>query len=696
MYLKSSKSFFSVLWILICLISSKHFFGQIEEDINIGDEPVYRNLSKALRNADKVYKLNLANMELKEFPDEIFKLKQLRILILDSNKILTIPNRINELENLLYLSIGNNSINEIPLTLGNLTKLRFLYLNNNNISFLPPSFFKLNLLEDLFINENKITELPKEIQVLQKLERLIVSNNYLESIPDEIGHLYGLKKLSFAENKIKILPEHFYELTNLTFLYLHNNYIEKIDSKIKKINQIEELTLDNNKLTTIPAEFGELYNLKTVYLNHNGLIALPIEIGNLFKLQNLFIGDNPIKEIPAGFNNLTKLQVLNISNIVIHPFPQVLYDIQNNGTKIKGLTTKELYLAKILLSQARNKNLIDNSVEAIPLYEKLIKTDTNNIVAMTEYASTLLNLGEFNKAANISKLALTKNMSQKNIDELRIIYSSSINKTTKAELIINSYTEKIKADSTNAIPIFELGKFYFDQQKYVEAKSTLFKAIKTDPTFADPHFYIAVISLSLKDDSLFILAILRYFSLHPEGSKTKTTFPFLLSKMKMKSGVSEKNGSTSYHDSYIIKDDNNEVIYKSENPMADLLSVMLVELTRDNSYKKSKRKENSELQEILDEAFYSKKNNFEIFQLELIRICKAITNVVAIEQDKQIYNYYLSYYKSLIENGHLEAFAYTIIIIRDIETENITWLNNNADKLEKFNQWNKAYKWSSK
>lgn len=696
MVLKFIKSILSCISIIL-ILASTHLIAQnpADDELEIDKEPVYTNLSKALRNAEKVYKLNLSNKKLNEFPIDILKLKQLRLLILDSNTISFIPQQISELQNLRYLSIAHNSIAEIPISIGDLNKLRFLYIDYNNISTLPSSFFKLNQLEDLFINNNSIKELPKEIQVLQKLERLIASHNQFESIPDEIGHLFGLKKLSFAHNKIKTLPEHFYELTNLTVLYLHNNSIHRIDSKIKKINKLEGLTLDFNKLTDLPIELGELYNLKTLYINNNELIELPSELGNLFKLQNLFIGNNPIKQIPVNFNNLTKLQIFDISNILIQPFPQALYDIQNNGTKIQGLTTKELYQAKILLSQARNKKLTDHANEAIALYDKLIKIDTNNIVVMTEYASILLEVGEFDKAALISKLALSKNMSQKNIDDLRVIYSNSINRASKTELTISNLNAKIKKDSTNASPIFDLGKLYFDQQKYEDAKSTLYQAIKVDPTYANSHFYLAVIALTLKNDSLFIMAALRYFLLQPEGLKTSSTYPFLLSKMKMKLGVTGKNGNTAYYDSFIIKDDNKEVIYKSENPSSELLSAMIFDLTRDDLFKKKDKKINSDLQEIIEETLYSKKNNFEIFQLEFTKICKALNNEVK-EQDKKLWDYYLPYYSSLINNGHLEAFAYLVTKIRANSEENSKWLNNHADQLEKFRQWDKAYNWGNK
>ncbi|MBK6523221.1 MAG: hypothetical protein IPG08_13380 [Sphingobacteriaceae bacterium] len=54
----------------------------------------------------------------------------------------------------------------------------------------------------------------------------------------------------------------------------------------------------------------------------------------------------------------------------------------------------------------------------------------------------------------------------------------------------------------------------------------------------------------------------------------------------MKLGVTGKNGNTAYYDLFIIKDDNKEVIYKSENPSSELLSAMIFDLTRDDLFKK--------------------------------------------------------------------------------------------------------------
>lgn len=683
----------SAFFITFSFITISNAIAQsnIENEVNVAEKPVYYSLSKALRNAENVYKLDLSQKKLKEFPIEILKLKELRYLILDSNQVTSIPSQINELEKLEYLSLSHNNIQDLPSNLGELTELRFLYLDYNKISVLPVEFFQLVKLKVLFINNNKLNEIPPEIKVFRELKRLVASNNQFENIPDEIGHLYNLENVTFSNNHIKSLPEHFYELSNLKYLYLSDNDLKNIDSRINKFNKLEILALENNKLKNLPSEIGELFELQSLYLSHNEIDSLPLEIGSLFKLKNLFIGNNPIKEIPTLYNRLSNLEVLNVKDLSFNPFPQVLYDLQNNGTKIIGLKTNELYQAKLLLSQARNKKLTENFIEAINKYEELIRIDTNNVTAMSELASVLIEISDFDNAAVVCKRALSKNASQKTLDEIRAKYSNSINRTNKYDEIINSYKSKINGDSNNVIPYFQLGKFYYDQKKYEEAKMVFHKAIKINPSHSDSHFYLAVIFLILEQKELFIFSSLRLFTLEPNSNRSKTTFPFLLTRMNMKSGVENKKGSTSYFDSYIIRNEDDEIIFKREEPMADLLMAMMLDLTKSDLFSKDSLKTDTIVKRAVESAFYFNKSNVQIFQLELSKICKTNKDEIKLEE-KIFWDYYLPYYSNLIENGHLEAFSHSINSIRNSDQNGSKWFKTNSDKVEKFNLWKKNYK----
>lgn len=131
---------------------------------------IYRSLSAALANPDKVYVLNLSHHKLKVIPPDIFKLKNLRDLDLSHNKIDSIPNEISELSNLQRLNLSNNELVLLPDEIGRFTQLTYLGLNRN-----------------------KIEELPASIGNLQSLETLELWDNELYKIPDEIGNLKNLK-----------------------------------------------------------------------------------------------------------------------------------------------------------------------------------------------------------------------------------------------------------------------------------------------------------------------------------------------------------------------------------------------------------------------------------------------------------------------------------------------------------------------
>lgn len=66
MVLKFIKSILSCISIIL-ILASTHLIAQnpADDELEIDKEPVYTNLSKALRNAEKVYKLNLSNKKTK-------------------------------------------------------------------------------------------------------------------------------------------------------------------------------------------------------------------------------------------------------------------------------------------------------------------------------------------------------------------------------------------------------------------------------------------------------------------------------------------------------------------------------------------------------------------------------------------------------------------------------------------------------
>ncbi len=151
------------------------------DHLRVDQHQEYHNLDEALKNVDKVIKLNLSYQIFEYFPYEIFTLT-----------------------NLKSLNLSNMELDEIVSEISHLVKLNELILKHNQLRFLPD-----------------------EICELGELKVLDLSNNQMEMLPYDISNLSSLRILKLSNNNISSLPEGIEELTNLKFLYLDGNPISE-------------------------------------------------------------------------------------------------------------------------------------------------------------------------------------------------------------------------------------------------------------------------------------------------------------------------------------------------------------------------------------------------------------------------------------------------------------------------------------
>jgi Leucine-rich repeat (LRR) protein len=198
--------------------------------------------------------LELSDNQIGEIPDVIAELKNLTRLNLSNNKISIIPDAIAELKNLIELDLGGNQISVIPDVIAELKNLTTLYLWNNQISEIPDAIIELENLAELGLDSNQISEISNAITKLTNLTELHLSDNQISEIPNEIAELQKLKTLDLRDNQVKEIPEIIMQLENLE---RHQD------------GMIEGINIKGNPIINPPYEIAEkgIYAIRSYFLN---------------------------------------------------------------------------------------------------------------------------------------------------------------------------------------------------------------------------------------------------------------------------------------------------------------------------------------------------------------------------------------------------------------------------------------------
>lgn len=168
-----NKSALIITFVLMLLFSSR-VVSQIQllDSLTLDTLDAFTDLKEALKDPEKVIKLELRRKHYKEFPKEIFKLKNLQYLDISKNSIREIPAGIDSLKNLQILIVSKNELETLPKEIGGLKMLQYLNANQNDISSLPPEIGSLVNLKNMDLWSNNVDKFPNEIRNLKKLEVL--------------------------------------------------------------------------------------------------------------------------------------------------------------------------------------------------------------------------------------------------------------------------------------------------------------------------------------------------------------------------------------------------------------------------------------------------------------------------------------------------------------------------------------------
>ena len=252
------------------------------------------------------------------FPEDIFKLENLKELILsDNDNFKSLSSEIKNLKNLEKLTLYFNSLEHIPEEISFLASLEYLDLKHNNLEILPESLGNLSSLETLVLNTNQLISIPESIGKLTGLVELDLNTNRLSNLTPSFSRLRNLQILRLNENDLRFLPKDFGNLKELKELHLDQNFLQELPFTFSELESLEHLSLRNNQLSTLPS-FKGLKNLSQFNISNHPSAA---NISDYDPGSGEFVKDtarlprknNTISQLPTGFANLENLQKINIS-----------------------------------------------------------------------------------------------------------------------------------------------------------------------------------------------------------------------------------------------------------------------------------------------------------------------------------------------------------------------------------------------
>lgn len=353
-------------------------FARTAVDEKLRDiEADYRAKRLGSGDTDKLHVVSIVTTQFTTFGSEWCKLTYMTTLVLQANRLTTIPIEIGALVNLEHLrlqlnhisfvsniigerltnlktlNLAQNRITGFADNLGSLTQLTGFNLQNNRLTAIPPSFCSLTSLKSLNLNQNKLTKLPgsayppplppssifsltSQFSNLVSLEKLELHNNELLALPgSHVSALLRLETLSLSGNNLVVVPDalglltrlHTLDLTvspyfTLSIFHPHPLIINRQDNRLAAVPEgiggcVSLLVLNissNSSIKRLPDAIGKLTRLESLECGNCGLEYLPVTIGGLTSLSRLMLSRNKLTDLPITIKHLKNVRDINVSH----------------------------------------------------------------------------------------------------------------------------------------------------------------------------------------------------------------------------------------------------------------------------------------------------------------------------------------------------------------------------------------------
>src|SRR5690606_32111029 len=190
-----------------------------------------------------IQRLDLA-AGLTEFPREIFDLADsLEVLNLSGNQLSRLPNELSRLRKLKVIFCSENPFTELPEVLGECPQLEMVGFKSCQLEQVAPAALPARL-RWLILTDNRLRGLPDALGQRPRLQKLMLSGNRLSALPDSLAEATRLELLRLAANRFEVLPDWLGELPRLSWLAFSGNPCSPVpDALAPRLYAPEEVRL---------------------------------------------------------------------------------------------------------------------------------------------------------------------------------------------------------------------------------------------------------------------------------------------------------------------------------------------------------------------------------------------------------------------------------------------------------------------